>query len=154
MYIPIEYKRQIMTEEEFTKLLFTTDINMITKVSLTTLFITFICRLIVKELGFQHLKIMTTIIVFAFTLEFSIQQYKVEQKISLINHIIHIKTSTLYQEEKERYIDNFNGEIEALNNLKTSNFIFSMTKIILALLFFLTIIDTLRILINKYRNNR
>ena len=140
-----------MTEEEFTELLFTTDINMITELSIVALLIVFMCRLIVKDLGFEHLKMMTTIIVFAFTLEFSILLYKAEQKISLTNYIINIKTSTLSYDDKEKYIKDFSSEKKSLDNLETSNIIFSMTKIILLLILILTIVDTLNILNNKYK---
>lgn len=140
-----------MTEEQFIQELFTTTIPRFTELSIISLFLAFLCRLFFKEIGFEYLKIMSAVIVFAFTLEVSFAQYKVEQTINMTNCIVNIKTSTLSENEKETYIKQFSNEIESLKKMNQPNFIFSMAKLILLSFVILIIADTLKLLIEKYK---
>jgi len=138
-----------LMQAEMTKELFTTSIEYFTELSIMVLFTVFIFRLIFKNMGFEHLKMISTIIIFTFTLEFTIKTYKAEQNINLMNNIITIQTSPLKSNDKKIYIEKIKKERESISSIKTSNFIFSIGKILLVLMLLLAIIDFIKIFIKN-----
>lgn len=131
-----------MFEDFGVKMFFTVDVNEFVKISLGVLFIAFLIRFFCRKIGFEHLKIMFSVTIFAFTLHYATQLYQIETIHSFKKDIIEIKALLVLEEEKNTYTDEITQEIEALKSFKAQGVIFGVARIILFGTLVLMIRDT------------
>lgn len=144
-----------MTEQEIGALMLSTTLPAFITLSMGALAFAFAVKLIFEDSTFEHLKIMSTIVVLAFTIMISTELYKSEQVYGLKDRIIAIKTSSLAQDEKKEYIEHIDKDIESIKKLDI-NIIFGLAKFMIWGLIFIIIRDTMPKLIRlrKTKHNK
>lgn len=144
-----------MTEQEIGALMLSTTLPAFTTLSMGAIAFAFAVKLIFEDSTFEHLKIMSAIIVLAFTIMISTELYKAEQVYGLKDRIITIKTLPLAQDEKKEYIENINKDIKSIKNLDI-NIIFGLAKFMIWGLIFIIIRDTIPkvIRLRKTKHNK
>lgn len=117
--------------------------NGIVAFSLWIFVFAFILRIIWKDVGFEHLKIMASLVFVAYVSVISIEAYKTERIQQLDNQIISVKSSTLPSTEKDQYIADANKNIEIINQIDVRGTIFLIAKMALLGVFLIMLRDTL-----------
>ena len=131
-----------MTEQEIGALMLSTTLPAFITLSMGAIAFAFVVKLIFEDSTFEHLKVMSTIIVLAFTIMISTELYKAEQVYELQDRIITIKTLSLTQDEKKDSIKSINKDINSIKNLDI-NIIFGLAKFMIWGLIFIIIRDTI-----------
>ena len=116
--------------------------NGIVSFSLWIFLFAFMLRFIWKDAGFEHLKIMASLVFVAYVSVISTETYKTERVQQLDNQIISVKSSTLPSPEKDKYIADANKNIEILNQIDVRGTIFLIAKIALLGVFLIMLRDT------------
>ena len=117
--------------------------NGIVAFSLWIFVFAFILRIIWKDVGFEHIKIMASLVFVAYVSVISIETYKTERVQQLDNQIISVKSSTLPSNEKDQYINDANKNIEIINQIDVRGTIFLIAKMALLGVFLIMLRDTL-----------
>lgn len=110
--------------------------------SLWIFLLAFILRLIFKDAGFEHLKIIASLIFVAYVYTISIETYKIDQIRQLTNQIISVKSSNLSDEEKKSYITDAQNNIEEVRRIEGRGLIFLLAQGAILGIFIILVRDT------------
>ena len=129
-----------MTNQEIGAVILSTTLPTFITLSMGAIAFAFAIKLIFEDSTFEHLKIMSTIIVLSFTIMISTELYKAEQVYGLKDRIITIKTSSLAEVEKKEYIQSIEEDIKSLKSLDI-NIVLGLAKFMIWGLIFIIIRD-------------
>ncbi len=117
--------------------------NGITTFSMWIMLFAFSLRFIFKDAGFEHLKIMASLIFVAYVSAVSIEVYKLDRVHQLDNQIISIKSSNLSSIDKDKYLAEADKNIETINQIQINGVIFLLAKFAIVGVFLIMLRDTL-----------
>lgn len=129
-----------MNNQEIEALFLATSMSSFISISLNTILFAFIVKIIYRNSSFVYLKILSTIILFTFTIFISTEVYKIEQKYQLKDRIIALKSSDLTEIEKNRYIKEFEDDIKSIQKIDVT-IVFGIVKFLLLAVILIIIRD-------------
>lgn len=101
--------------------LLSTNLDFFFNLSLFSLFFVFSIKLYYKKSSFEYLKIISLIIVFIFTLHFTLLAYIDAKREKVEDRIILVKSSSLEEADKKHYLNEAKKIIEILDSEKIKN---------------------------------
>lgn len=119
-----------MNNQEIEALLLATSMSSFISISINTILFAFIVKIIYRNSSFEYLKILSTIILFTFTIFISTEVYKIEQQYQLTDRIIALKSSNLAEIEKNKYIKEFEDDIKSVKKIDVT-IVFGIAKFII-----------------------
>lgn len=129
-----------MNNQEIEALFLATSMSSFISISINTILFAFIVKIIYRNSSFVYLKILSTIILFTFTIFISTEVYKIEQKYQLKDKIITLKTSNLNEIEKSKYINEFEDDIKSVKIIDVT-IVFGIAKFIILAIILIIIRD-------------
>lgn len=129
-----------MSNQEIGAILLETNMSSFMLISMKAILFAFFVKIIYRNSSFEYLKVLSSIILMAFTIFISTEIYKIEQTYKLKDRIVTIKTSDLNEIEKSNYIKEFEDDIKSVQKIDIT-IVFGIAKFLLLAVILIIIRD-------------